>query len=78
MAYSPRFKVYTADNEYVAACKHAEDAAAIVASYEGGTIRDGHRKVLWREGSEETSSGDSYDCTASTVHARLLANRRGH
>ena len=50
MAKAPRWKVYNADGKYVAACKYAEDAATVVASYDGGTIRDGHHKIVWREG----------------------------
>ena len=66
-----RFKVYTASGQYVASCKYAEDAAAIIAAYGGGTIRDGHRKVVWREGSETETASDSYDAVAQTIYARL-------
>lgn len=71
MARSPRYKVYSAEGEYIAACKFAEDAAAIVASYEGGTIRDGHRKVVWHEGHEAETAGNSYDAVAQTVYERV-------
>ncbi len=70
MAGAPRYKVYNAEGEYVAACKFAEDAAAVVASYEGGTIRDGHRKIVWREGSETETAGNSYDAVAQTIYTR--------
>ena len=53
MADAPRFTVYSSDGEYVADCKFSQDAASIVAFYEGGTIRDGHRKTVWREGAED-------------------------
>jgi len=71
MAGAPRYKVYTADGEYVATCKFAEDAAAVVASYEGGTIRDGHRKVVWHEGDESDTAGNSYDAVAQTIYRRV-------
>ena len=71
MAGAPRYKVYSAAGIYVAACKFAEDAAAVVASYEGGTIRDGHRTVVWHEGQETESAANSYDAVAQAIHSRL-------
>lgn len=71
MAASPRWKVYTVTGEYVAACHYAEDAAAIVACRgDGTTIRDGHRKIVWREGAECDTAGNSYDIVAQTIRAR--------
>ena len=64
MGAAPRFKVYTAGGEYVAACKFPEDAAAICAAYgEGATIRDGHARVVFTNGAE-ADAGDSYDAVA--------------
>jgi hypothetical protein len=71
MAASPQFKVYSADGQYVASCKYAEDAGAVVANYMGGTVRFGHRRVVWREGREEDTAANSYDAVAQTIHARL-------
>ena len=68
MAASPRFKVYSATDEYVAAVKYAEDAAALAMLHgEGATIRDGHRKVIW------TASGSmaSYDEVAEVIYERI-------
>ena len=77
MSAAPRFKVYNPDGEYVAACKFAEDAAAIVAAYgDGATIRYGHRKVVFREGSEGASAGDSYDASYDAV-AAIVYSRAG-
>jgi hypothetical protein len=71
MATSPRFKIYASNGEYVAACKFAEDAGAVVASYDGGTIRLGHRRIVWREGSEIETAANSYDAVAQTIYARI-------
>ena len=77
MAGAPRFKVYNASGEYVAATKFAEDAAALLAGCygDGATIRDGHRKrdVVWAEGEESQPAGESYDYVAEVVYARIEA-----
>jgi hypothetical protein len=72
MAASPRFKVYSASGEYIAACKFPEAAAAIIAAigYDGWTIRDGHRRIVWLEGTETQSASESYDNVAYVVFAR--------
>lgn len=73
MAISPQFKIYNG-KEYVAACKYAEDAAALVAVLgEGASIRYGHSLVVWREGQEFESAGESYDGAAETMFARIKA-----
>lgn len=73
MASAPKLKGYNPQGEYVAACKHAEDAAAIVAAYgSGATIRWNHRRILWEEGKETAGkAGDSYDIVASVVNERM-------
>ena len=71
MAGSPQFKVYR-DKEYVAACKHLEDAAAIVAMGSSGQIRFQHtRLVLWDEGRESQPAAESYDFVVQTGMRRL-------
>lgn len=76
MAQTPRFKVYTAQGEYVAACKYAEDAAAVVAAYgDGTTIRFGHRTVVFTQGSDDADAGDSYDDVAALVNVRAMGLR---
>jgi hypothetical protein len=71
MAAAPQFKIYKADGEYVAACKYAEDAAALVAVLgTGTTIRLGHRFVVWTEGAEAIPAGESYDTVAATIAER--------
>lgn len=68
MAAAPKWKVYR-NGEYVAACKYAEDAAAMV-SVAGGTVKLNHNKVVWVEGEEDQSAGESYDEAAATMIAR--------
>jgi hypothetical protein len=73
MAASPGLKVFNPSGEYVASCKFAEDAAAIVAIYgDGAEIRIGHKKTdcVWREGSEVQPAGESFDQVALTVCRR--------
>lgn len=78
MAATPRYKVYNAENEYVASCKHPEDAAAIVAlNGAGTTIRLGHTGFLWREGQESQPAGESYDYVAQTCYAREVQDAGG-
>lgn len=74
MAGSPRFKVYSASGEYVAACKYPDIAAAVVSVLgDGAQIRVQHRTVVWTEGSEVIPAGESYDLVAETVYGRERA-----
>lgn len=68
MAASPRFKVYKG-SEYIASCKYADDAAALCRA-DIYTIRDGHTRIVWDEGNEEFSAGESYDGVAEVVYSR--------
>lgn len=74
MAASPRFKVYTPDGEYIAACKYSEDAAMLASlGYgKGATIRDGHtkRSIVWTEGVDGDGS-ESYDLVAAHITTKL-------
>ena len=77
MAASPDFKVYF-EKEYIAACKHVEDAAALVAFRgKGATIRHGHKvsSIVWTEGSESQPAGESYDHVVEVVQQRIQINR---
>jgi len=74
MAGSPRFKIYSAANEYIASIKYLEDAAAFVSIQgEGATVRSGHakRNILWTEGLDG-NAGESYDGAALVMEARQL------
>ncbi len=71
MATSPFWKVYDAAGKYEAACKSPETAAAVVSLLgHGATIKGGHGHIVWREGKERISAGDSYDVVAETCHKR--------
>ena len=71
MASSPQFKIYRG-KEYVAACKYAEDAAALVAILgDDATVRYGHSMVVWREGQERFLAGTSYDDAAREMFDRI-------
>jgi hypothetical protein len=68
MAAAPFGKVYRL-GEYVASCKYPEDPAALVTCM-GGEIRAGHSRVVWTEGKEEFSAGESYDGVRDLCVAR--------
>lgn len=73
MTESPRFKVYNADGMYIAACRHIEDAAAVVALHgDGATIRDGHprTRTVWLEG-RDGKAGDSFDVVGEVAYERM-------
>ena len=73
MGSAPRYKVYSADGEYRAACKYVEEAAAIVALLgDGATIRCGHsaKDARWTEG-VDGYAGESYDAVAECVRAKI-------
>lgn len=66
------WKVYTAQSEYVAACRDVEDAAALVAFRgDGATIRYDHKQIVWREGAETQNAAESYDHVASVAYERV-------
>lgn len=74
MGASPRrFKIFTAEKEYIGSTKYVEDAAAVVAlNGPGSTIRDGLVKVVWTEGeSGDGSAAESYDAVAIIVDGRV-------
>lgn len=79
MGASPKWKVYSNENEYLAAVRYPEHAAMIVAGIgeNGTTIRFGHDKRLaaWTESQEHDSAGESYDGVADTLYRRLSAWR---
>lgn len=72
MAGSPRYKVYSADNDYRGSLKDPSEAAAVVSLLgPGATIRDGHSKsdTVWTEGVDGLAA-DSYDAVAEAVFSR--------
>lgn len=79
MAATPRFKIFTPGGEYVAACKYAEDAGALVSLRgPGATIRTGHgrRDIVWTEGLDGVAYY-SYEATAKTIADRSEAASEG-
>lgn len=76
MAAAPLWKVYRG-REYVAACRYPEDAAAVVAvAPTDAVIRFRHRLVVWREGAEAFSAGESYDRAAEIMQSRVDESAR--
>ncbi len=78
MAGSPRWKVYTYDDRYIACTIDPLYAAMIVAGigHAGTTIRDGHsrRQTVFTEGSvlasgQIASAAESYDHVAEMCQA---------
>ena len=78
MAHSPRWRVYSGDGVYMAACKYILDAAAILGAHgiPGYTIRDRHRQVVWTDG-EDGVAGDSYDDVVNLVSKRTSPQALG-
>lgn len=78
MAATPRLKVHNPSGEYVASCKYYEDAANLAASYGAGAVirhadLSSAHNVIWREGSERISAGESYDEAAAIMMERVTA-----
>lgn len=66
------WKIYRG-RELVAATHYAEDAAAVVSNTADGRVKaDG--RIVWREGHEEKSAGESYDWAANTMNNRRRIN----
>ena len=65
---SPKYKVYKG-SEYIGSVKYAEDAAALVALQDSGTVRLSHKYVLWTQGADG-DAGESYDAAAELMRQR--------
>jgi hypothetical protein len=73
MASTPQLKIFNSEGGYIGCVKHYEDAACLVASYgKGASVRFGHdrKNVLWTEGAEDFSAGESYDRAATVMRQR--------
>ncbi len=73
MSGVPNWKVFNPKGQYIASCKHPEDAGAIVACYgKGASIRWGHRKqdTMYTDG-VDGSAGHSYDIVAEVCRRRF-------
>lgn len=74
------FKVYGVEDEHIADFKNDFDAAFFVAGQrDGTTIRIGYRKrdIVWTEGLEEDSAGQSYSATVAVIRKRVKQKRKG-
>lgn len=70
---TPELKIYNADGEYTAACRHAEDAAAIVSLFgRNAKVKWHHVRTIWTEGVDGVAA-DSYDLAAARMHERIDA-----
>ncbi len=65
------YKVYAEDGEFLASCRYVIDAATIIGAIGAGTIRFEHRRVVWREGSEDFSAAESYDGVEAIIRDRI-------
>lgn len=65
------YKVYAEDGEFLASCRYVIDAATIVGAMGAGTIRFEHRRIVWREGSEDFSAAESYDGVEAIIRDRI-------
>ena len=67
MGVSPKWKVYDANNQYVASIRDTEGASLLMDLYgDGSTIRLDHRRIVWTEGKDGRAS-QSYDETAIKI-----------
>lgn len=73
MGASPKWKVYDANNQYVASIRDTEGASLLMDLYgDGSTIRLDHRRIVWTEGKDGRAS-ESYDQTANKIQERLMS-----
>lgn len=74
MAGSPKFKLYC-DKEYVGCLKYGEDAAAMVSILgNGAVVKYDHALIVWTEGAEEFSAGESCYRAAAVMEERRRKN----
>lgn len=73
MGVSPKWKVYDANNQYVASVRDTEGASLLMDLYgDGSTIRLDHKRIVWTEGKDGRASL-SYDQTAIKIRERLMS-----
>lgn len=78
MSASPGYKIFNPEGVYMAATKHAEDAALLATHFgDGSTVRyHGHAKrdIVWTEGLDvDGIAADSYDDATTVMHDRIDA-----
>lgn len=65
-----KWAVHNPKGEHIANCRHAEDAASLMALYGAGAKIKYAGKVVWSEGDEEFAAEESYDQVATICHHR--------
>ena len=77
---TPNWKIFNAHKEYVGCMKDPADAAAMASILgEGATVKFTHRILVWTEGGETFSAGESYDEAARVMEQRRAeASRAGY
>jgi len=75
MRSTPEWTVYDRDGGYQAACKEVQAAAACLGLYPGGTIRHGHKHIVWTD-TRDGDTAEDYDLVAQVAYQRLAAIRR--
>lgn len=74
---SPKWKLYNAEGEYIAACRYVEDALMLMAfNGDDSTIKFDHRTLVWTEGKEEIRASESIDRAVAIVDERMGAHAR--
>lgn len=69
-----QWKIHSETGTYEGEAVFGELAAAMVAVLgDGSTVRTAGGQVVWREGAEEFSAGESYDNAAETFRERALS-----
>ena len=69
------YKVIDVQKKVIAQCRYAEDAALIASVTGVGTIvKYRYRWIIWREGKEETTGGQSVDRCARIMLDRIKAH----
>lgn len=68
---SPQWKVYDAENKYVASTKDTEGACLLMSLYgTNATIRYDHRQIVWTEGVDGIAQSP-YDIQTRVITERL-------
>ncbi len=70
------WKVFNPKGEWIAECRHAEDAACLVAAYGEGAKIKKNGKVVWDESNEDFAAEESYDQVAAVCHRRAEENAK--
>ncbi|WP_155293370.1 hypothetical protein [Comamonas testosteroni] len=70
-------KIYDPAGNYKASCVDYAEAAVLVSFLGNGSqVRNGHGKknVIWHEGHEDQSAGESYDRATAVMASRMMTH----